>query len=133
MRYVLHLLIIGFIFSFSSCEKVSQDAVELSVDFSWKGMKPCGWGNPEIRVSGVPEKTKFLKVSMYDHAYSHDHGTVMVPYSGNGIVVRDRFKEIQGPCPLGAPGQYEITIKAIDEKDVVIGIGSKERIFPEKK
>lgn len=133
MKYVLYLLITGFIFSVSGCEKVSQDAVELSVDFSWEGMKPCGWGNPEICVSGVPEKTKFLKVSMYDHAYSHDHGTVMVPYTGNGIIVRDRFKEIQGPCPPDVPGRYEITIKAVDENKVVIGIGSKERFFPEKK
>ena len=133
MKYVLHLLIFGLIFSVTSCKNVSPDAVELSVDFTWEGMKPCGWGNPEIRVSGVPENTKFLKVHMYDHAYFHDHGTVMVPYTGDGIIARNRFEEIQGPCPLDVPGRYEITIKAIDEKEVVIGIGSKERYFPEEK
>ncbi|MDM8541652.1 hypothetical protein QUF90_11250 [Desulfococcaceae bacterium HSG9] len=133
MKYVLNLLIIGLILSVYGCENVSPDAVELSVDFSWKGMKPCGWGNPKIHVSRVPDKTKFLEVSMYDHAYSHDHGTVMMPYTGNGIIVRDRFKEIQGPCPMYTPGRYEIKIKAIDANKVVIGIGSKTRFFPEKK
>ena len=134
MKYILFLLIIGLVSFVSSCEKekVSPDVVELSVDFSWEGMEPCGWGNPEIHVSGIPENTKFLRISMYDHAYRHDHGTVMAPYTDNGILAKDRFKKIQGPCPSGAPGQYEITIKAIDEKEAVIGIGSKERIFPIK-
>jgi len=69
---------------------------------------------------------------MYDHEYKYDHGKVIFPYTGNGIIDRGRFKEIQGPCHPGAPGRYEITIKAVDEKEVVIGIGSKERYFPEK-
>ncbi len=132
MKLLLNLLIVALIFSFYSCEKVSPNAVELSVDFSWVGMKPCGWGNPEIRFSGVPEKTKFIQIHMYDNVYRHDHGKVTVPFTGNGIIKRDRFIEIQGPCPGDSPGRYEITIKAIDENEVVIGMGSKERYFPEK-
>jgi len=132
MKYALRLIMIGLILSIFGCEKVSDDAVELSVDFTWEGMKPCGWGNPEIHVSGVPEKTKMLKISMYDHAYKHDHGKVLVPYTGNEIFEMNKFKGLQGPCPPGSPGRYKITIKALDEKEVVIGIGSKERNFPEK-
>ncbi len=131
MKFAVFFLIFGLVFSVFGCENVSRDAVELSVDFSWEGMKPCGWGNPEIRVGGVPEKTKFLKISMFDHAYFHDHGSVTTPYSGNGNFARDAFKALQGPCPPWGPGRYEITVKAIDEQEGVIGVGSKERSFPE--
>ena len=133
MKFLFNLLIIVLISSVFSCEKVAKDAVELSVDFTWEGLKPCGWGNPEIRFSGVPEKTKFIEIHMYDHAYLHDHGKVTVPYTGNNIFKKDRFEDIQGPCPPDTPGKYEIEIKAIDENKVIIGLGSKERYFPEKK
>ena len=110
MKSILNLLIVVLILFLFGCEKISQDAVELSVDFSWKGVEQCGWGNPKIRFSGVPEQTKFIKVHMYDHEYKYDHGKVIFPYTGNGIIDRGRFKEIQGPCPPGAPGRYEITM-----------------------
>ena len=108
MKHLLPTIIIALIFTFYGCEKekVNQNAVELSVDFTWEGMEQCGWGNPEIHVDGIPEKTKFLKISMYDHAYRHDHGTVKMPYSGVGVIERDRFNKIQGPYPVYTPGQY---------------------------
>ncbi|MBW2250643.1 MAG: hypothetical protein JRF60_08430 [Deltaproteobacteria bacterium] len=133
MKYVLHLLIFGLIFSVTSCKNVSPDAVELSVDFTWEGLVPCGWGNPEISVKGVPENTKFLKVHMYDHVYFYDHGEVNVAYNGSNIIAKGSLKEIYGPCPPDVPGRYKITVKAIDGNEVVIGIGSKERYFPEEK
>ena len=133
MKTIFYLFLFTLLISCVSCEKVSDDAVKLSVDFSWEGLKPCGWGNPEIHVNGIPEKTKYLKIKMYDHEYSHKHGTVVAPYTGEGIIARDRHKKIQGPCPPNNPGQYEITIKALDENEIVIGMGSKERFYPEKK
>ena len=114
-----------------SNEKVGPDVVKLSVDFTWEGIKPCNWGNPQIYIEKLPERTKFIKISMYDHAYKHDHGTVVSVFDGNGVISRNAFNDIQGPCPLGTPGRYEITVKALDEQQVVIGIGSKERAFPE--
>jgi len=82
MKHPFLFLLIVIILSLSGCQndKVSPIAVQLSVDYTWQGLKPCGWGNPEIHVNGVPEKTKSLKISMYDHAYSHDHGTVKMVY-----------------------------------------------------
>lgn len=133
MKYAILSALVSLFITFVSCSNVSPDAVELKVDFTWEGMKPCGWGNPEIRVSGVPENTKFLKVHMYDHVYFHDHGTVVAPYTGDGIIARDRFEEIQCPCPPDVPGRYKITVKALDASDVVIGIGRKKKYFPEKK
>lgn len=133
MKFLLNLLWIALIASCFSCEKVARDAVELSVDFTWEGMQPCGWGNPEIHIRGLPAKTKFIEISMYDHAYFHDHGKVTMPYTGDDVIKRNRFEDIQGPCPPDTPGKYEITIKAIDENKVVIGKGTKTRRFPEKK
>ncbi len=99
MKFSVYLLIIGFAISVAGCEKVSPNAAELSVEFSWEGMKQCGWGNPELRVGGVPEKTKFLKISMYDHVYSHDHGTVTTPYTGNGDFRQGLIRAVAGPMP----------------------------------
>jgi len=42
MKSILNLLIVVLILFLFGCEKISQDAVELSVDFSWKGVEQCG-------------------------------------------------------------------------------------------
>jgi len=122
------ICILGF-----SCSNVSPDTVELVVDFSWEDMSPCAWGNPEIRIGGVPEKTKTLVISMYDSVYLHDHGEVTITYDGTGTIKMGVLEELQGPCPPDVPGRYKITIKALDKNDGVIGIGSKKRYFPEEK
>ena len=70
---------------------------------------------------------------MYDHEYLHDHGDVFVPYSGQDRIPRGLYQEIQGPCPPDTPGEYKITIRALDENEVTIGKGSKTRFFPEEK
>ena len=128
MKILLHLFFIGFVFSIFSCnnEKVSQNAVELSVDFTWEGIKQCRWGNPEIHVNGIPEKTKFLKISMYDHEYAHDHGTVKMPYSGVGIIEKDRFKEIQGPCPPLDPVDIRLRSKPSMKKRSLSALEAKK-------
>ena len=127
------VLFTSLIFFSFGCSDVSPDAVDLKVNFSWEGMVPCSWGIPEIGIEGIPENTKFLEVSMYDHAHTFDHGEVRVAYNGSNIIAKDSLKEIYCPCPLGVPGRYKITVKAIDENEIVIGVGSKERYFPEEK
>lgn len=131
MKTMSLLIIIILILSISSCDQVNDNAVNLNVDFTWEGMDSCEWGNPQITFSGIPESTKSIIIHMFDHAYNYDHGEVEMLYSGNDTIEKDRFKDIQGPCPPRSPGKYEITIKALDENDVVIGIGSKTRLFPE--
>ena len=130
---LLLALLVGLVFLFG-CQKetTAPHVAELSVDFSWVGMQPCGWGNPEIHIDGVPENTTTLSLSMYDHAYSHDHGTVRMPFTGEKTIHKDRFKTIQGPCPVYSPGRYEITIKARDNNGTIIGRGSTTRSFPEE-
>lgn len=133
MKHVITSVLIALFFSSFGCSNVSPDAVDLEVDFSWEGMVPCSWGIPEIGIKGVPENTKYLVVSMYDHAYFYDHGEVRVAYNGSNIIAEDSLKEIYCPCPPDAPGRYKITVKAIDDNEIVIGVGSKERYFPEEK
>jgi len=133
MKHVITSVLIALFFSSFGCSDVRPDAVDLEVDFSWKGMVPCSWGIPKVGVNGVPENTKYLVVSMYDHAYFYDHGEVKITYNGSNIIARDSLKEIYCPCPPDAPGRYKITVKAINEDEIVIGVGSKERYFPEEK
>jgi hypothetical protein len=56
--------------SFYAYEKkeAQQNTAELSIDFTWEGLRRCGWGNPKIHIGDVPPQTRFLKISMYDHA-----------------------------------------------------------------
>lgn len=131
MKMIIYLLMVTCLFAFWSCEKVSKNAVELSVDFSWEGINQCGWGNPTIFLDNVPKNTKYIKIQMYDHAYAYDHGEVIMPFDGEKIIKNNRFDNIQGPCPPHQPGEYEITIKALDGNKVVIGKGSRVRHFPE--
>jgi hypothetical protein len=115
-----------------SCSKVSSDAVELRVDFTWEGFVPCGVGShPEIRVSGIPDETKVLVVKLYDHGFSH--GKQSLAYDGSGIIKQGTLNKIESPCPIGEPGRYEYKIEALNENKVIIGIGSRERDYPEKK
>ena len=50
------------------------------------------------------------------------------------MITRGSYKEITGPCPPpNSAGRYKISVKALDGNDIVVGTGSKERLFPEKK
>ena len=54
------------------CSRVSPDAVDLKVDFTWEDLVVCGPGtHPEIRVTGIPAETKTLVVKLTDHGLSH--------------------------------------------------------------
>lgn len=135
MKTLLNLLIMVLFFSFFGCgnenDNVSHDAAELSVDFSWQGMKPCGKDNPEIDIRRIPVDTKFLNIKMLDIGHHHDNKTVHIPHNGDTKLSRKKYKGITTPCPGMLPGQYRITVKAIGKNGLVIGVGSKERSFPE--
>ena len=119
-------------FGFAGCSNVSPDAIELKVDFSWDGLVPCALGgNPEIRVSGIPEATKTLVVSLYDHGLMH--GKQKFIHNGSGLIKKGALDEIEGPCPAIDSGRYRFKVEAVDSNGVIIGIGSLEKHFPEKK
>jgi hypothetical protein len=132
MKQIFAYVLIIALLVLVSCSKVSSDAVELRVDFTWEGFDPCGVGsNPEIRVSGIPDETKILVVKLYDHGLSH--GKQSLSYDGSGIIKKNTLDKIESPCPIGDPGQYKYKIEALNENKVIIGIGSRVRYYPEKK
>ena len=134
MKKICYLFIIIFFLLSTACSDVSRDAVDLTVDFTWQGLTPCSWGNPEINIGGAPDNTKALVIDMYDHAYFYNHGEVTLAYDGSGIIKKGSTEEIYAPCPApDAPGRYKITVKALDSNNEVVGVGSKERYFPEEK
>lgn len=132
MNHAISSVLIVLISAFFGCSNVSPDAVELTVDFTWEGLVPCAvGGNPAIRVGGIPGDTKILVVKLYDHGMSH--GKQKFPYKGSDIIKKGALDEIEGPCPVVDSGRYKFKIEAVDENGIVIGIGSRERYFPEEK
>jgi phosphatidylethanolamine-binding protein (PEBP) family uncharacterized protein len=132
MHKWIALILVTFCFLLVSCERY-PDAAALAVEFTWDGYKHCGMGLPQMQIDGIPENTKFLEVSMYDHEHGFDHGKVEITYAGSGTINSGSYTEITGPCPPpNNPGRYKITVKALDANEAVIGIGSKEKYFPEE-
>ena len=131
MKPIICMLLFSLSFFSISCSNVSPDAVDLKVDFNWQGLVPCTpGGNPEIRISGIPADTDVLAVTLYDHGMSH--GKQFLNYDGSGIIRQGALDKIEGPCPAIASGKYRFKIEAVNTEKVIIGIGSKERYFPEE-
>jgi hypothetical protein len=131
MKQIIAYILIIVLLVLVSCSKVSSDAVELRVDFTWEGFSPCGMGShPEIRVSGIPDETKVLVVKLTDHGLSH--GKQSFAYDGSGIIKKGTLDKIESPCPIGDPGRYKYKIEALNENGVIIGLGSRERYYPEE-
>ena len=129
IKIIPFVLIMALVVSVG-CSKVSPEAVELKVDFTWEGFNPCGVGShPEIRISEIPDETKYLVVKLTDHGLSH--GKQVLSYEGSGIIKKGALDRIESPCPIGAPGRYKYKINALNEDKVIIGTGSKERHYPE--
>ncbi len=122
-----------FLSLFCSCEKVSPDAVEIGLEYSWKGPGE-NLHNPEIKLTGAPGDTKLLEIQLVDLDLTFaNHGEVeRIPYDGSGVISFGSLKNYIGPAPPRLEGYkghlYEFTVKAMDENDVVIGIGKKAKL-----
>jgi phosphatidylethanolamine-binding protein (PEBP) family uncharacterized protein len=93
---------------------------------------PGDLGLPQMQIGGIPDSTKLFEISMYDHKFGFDHGEMRIVYDKSGAIARRRVAEITGPCPPPKEqGRYEITVKALDGNDGVVGIGRRERYYPE--
>ena len=132
MEYIIVFVLVLLSF-FIGCSNISSDAVEHQIDFTWEGMVPCALGgNPEIRVNGVPDATKDLVITFYDHD-GMGHTKQTLRYDGSGIIKKGILAEIESPCPFFDSARYTFKVAAVNENGVVIGIGSRERSFPEEK
>jgi len=132
---LIQILIILCAATFFGCssEKISPNAVALGIDYEWTELDRAKSKNPEIKVSGIPEGTIRFHVGLSDlDLKSFDHGGGYVDHDGSGIIRRGAIVgHYYGPDPPPTiTHSYEITVKAIDESDVIIGIGKKTRNFP---
>lgn len=105
----------------------------MDVDFEWQQIDKGARENPEIRLIGVPEGTKRFLVSLIDlYLNGFDHGSGFVDNDGSGIIARGAVKGSyngpDSPCP-NLKHSYEITLEALDEMGIVIGIGRKAKVF----
>jgi len=133
MKHVISPILIALFISFTSCSDVSPDAVELTLDYTWEGFLPCSPGtNPEILVSGIPDGTKYLVISMSGQNFSY--GKQKIAYSGSGTIEKGSLDEIEGPCDMVlGTNRFKYTIEAVNKNGVIIGFGSKARDHPDKK
>jgi phosphatidylethanolamine-binding protein (PEBP) family uncharacterized protein len=111
---------------------VSPDAVDLSVEFTWKDTKACSNISPEILVSNLPAEIQIVKVVLTDiDVPTWNHGGGEIDNFGNGKIPAGSLKSgYNGPCPPSGSHRYQFTVKAVDADGVIIGIGKAERKFP---
>lgn len=116
-----------------SCTNDSKHATVIDIDFDWQQIDKGAQENPEIRMTGVPPGTKRFLVSLVDlNLNGFDHGSGYTENDGTGIIARGAVKgSYNGPDPPfpSVKHSYEITVKALDEKGTVIGIGKKAKVF----
>ena len=105
----------------------------MTVDFEWQQIDKGSQENPEIHLKSVPEGSKRFLVSLVDlNNKGFDHGSGFVDNDGSGIIARGTVKgSYNGPDPPfpSVKHKYEITVMALDEKDTVIGIGKRAKVF----
>jgi len=113
-------------------ENPGQDVAALDVDFSWEPEHRCSGKSPEIRVAGVPEGTRLLKVTLVDLDVTFwNHGGGTVNNDGSGVIPAGALKSgYNGPCPPSGSHRYEFTVDAVDEQGRTIGTGKKMKKFP---
>lgn len=116
-----------------SCSGESKDVAVMGVNFEWQPIDYGSQENPEILLTGVPEGTKRFLVSLVDLDIStYDHGGGFVSNDGSGIIARGTIEgNYNGPAPWlpDMIHDYEITVKAYNEKGTVIGIGKNIKKF----
>jgi hypothetical protein len=105
---------------------VAPNAVNLQVDFTWTSQHRCSSVSPEIRVSGIPQATKELKVSLTDRDVpTFNHGGGVVKYQGSSVIPAGALKNYTGPCPPSGQHSYSIKVQAIDASGTIVGSGEK--------
>jgi phosphatidylethanolamine-binding protein (PEBP) family uncharacterized protein len=105
----------------------------MGVDFEWQRIDFGSTENPKIRLTGVPEGTKRFFVGLVDLDIStYDHGGGFVDNDGAGLIARGSVKgNYNGPAPWlpDMIHDYEITVKAYDEDEKLIGMGKNVKKF----
>ena len=116
-----------------ACTDESKNAALIDVNFEWQQIDKGAQENPEIRLTGIPPGTKRFLVSLVDlNLKGFDHGSGYAENDGSGIIARGAVKgSYNGPDPPfpSVKHRYEITVEALDDKGIVIGIGKMAKVF----
>lgn len=106
-------------------------AQALEVQWDWKRAHKCSTSSPQIKVAGIPDGTKLLRVKLVDNDVpTYNHGGGEVPNDGSGVIAEGALKSYNGPCPpnFGSFGHdYTFTVTALGEdgKERAVGTGTK--------
>ena len=130
MKLIRSFLLMLFLAILCSCERTSPDLLEFAIDYSWGTGPGENRKNPEIKITGIPAQTRYLKIQLVDLDMSiANHGEVeKIEYNESGLIPYGTLKNYIGPSPPPEGHRYEFTIKALDEDGVVIGIGKKSKM-----
>ena len=103
---------------------------DMSVSFEWGPTKACfDSKSPPMRLSGVPEGTTALRITMSDLAApDFNHGGGKVAYTGQKSLPYGAFG-YKGPCPP-EPHTYQFTVKALDANGKTLATAKARRAFP---
>ena len=120
---------------------IPPDAKKFNVDFSLEGMIPCKTltvSDISINNDQVPKNTSRLFLIIEDlDFFNNPHGAKTISYktSGNSgfFGLEGPFKLFQPFCPLppGATHRYQLTVRALDKDNKIIGFGQATQKFPE--
>lgn len=106
----------------------------LSLDWRWKSSHQCSTTSPAITVSGIPEGTASLAVTMVDldvSGYNHGGGSAAHAGGATATIAEGALKNYRGPCPPNFNGfghDYEFTVRALaaDGKTVLAQASNKK-------
>ncbi|WJI64498.1 phospholipid-binding protein [Mesorhizobium sp. C416B] len=104
----------------------------LGVSFEWGPTKKCfDPKSPPIALSGVPQGTTKLQITMTDSSSAYNHGGGTVAYKGQTALQYGAFR-YKGPCPDSGTHFYNISVKALDASGKVLATGSASQPFSAK-
>lgn len=132
-RYSSLILLILVIVIVTACEKRAEEVSDMGVSFKWNPPK-TQYQNPEIHLTGIPEATHRFLVKLVDlDLKTYNHGGGYYLHNGFSVIPPGELDgDYQGPSPPpGIVHQYQITVKALNADDVVIGEGRYTRQYPE--
>lgn len=100
MREMIAILALGLLLLPFSCLNGGPEA-ELVLGFEWAQPNECSEFSPEIRISGLPETARFLRVRLQDlYQPGADHGGWgQIPCPESHVIPPGGLPHFRGPCP----------------------------------
>lgn len=122
----LSLLVLAVILMACATAKISPNAANLQIDYTWTKSSKCTSVSPQITLAKVPKSTKDLKVTLTDRdMLSYNHGGGVVKYTGSNVIPAGALNNYTGPCPPSGTHRYTIKVQALDATGTIVGVGEK--------